>query len=105
MAPLTHSANNPVPLIILWFQTVSTVKTPFGILPELWHAICCSNGYQIREAAMRIKTLSELEKEHIRKVLKVTDWNIEKAALLLQITLPQLKRKIRVHGFHKELTS
>jgi len=77
-------------------------KIPFGILPELWHAICCSNGYQIRGAAMVIKTLSELEKEHIRKVLKVTDWNIEKAALLLQITVPQLKRKIRVHGFQKE---
>ena len=54
---------------------------------------------------MGIKTLSELEKEHIRKVLKVTDWHIEKAALLLQITVPQLKRKIRVHGFQKEAPS
>ena len=51
---------------------------------------------------MEIKTLSELEKEHIRKVLKVTDGDIEKAALLLQITVPQLKRKIRAHDFQKE---
>lgn len=48
---------------------------------------------------MKIKTLKEKEKEHLQEVLKKTRWNLEKAALLLQIPLTQVKRKIREHGF------
>ena len=51
---------------------------------------------------MRINTLQELEKEQIRKVLEKTHWNMEKTARLLQITLSQLKRKIRKYGIESK---
>ncbi len=48
--------------------------------------------------AMDVKTLKELEKEHLRTVLEKTGWNIEKAARLLRISVSQVKRKIRTQG-------
>ena len=47
---------------------------------------------------MKIKTLKEREKEHLKNVLEKTRWDLEKAARLLQIPLSQVKRKIREHG-------
>jgi transcriptional regulator with GAF, ATPase, and Fis domain len=47
---------------------------------------------------MKIKTLREKEREHLQEVLNRTGWDLEKAARLLQISLPQVKRKIREHG-------
>ncbi|MBW1720913.1 MAG: hypothetical protein JRH13_01925 [Deltaproteobacteria bacterium] len=47
---------------------------------------------------MEIKTLREREKEHLLEVLDKTSWNLEMAARLLQIPLPQVKRKIRQYG-------
>jgi DNA-binding NtrC family response regulator len=48
---------------------------------------------------MKTKTLKEKEKEHLREVLKMTRWDLEMTSRLLQIPLPQVKRKIREHGF------
>ncbi|MBN2124264.1 MAG: hypothetical protein JW821_08220 [Deltaproteobacteria bacterium] len=50
---------------------------------------------------MKIKPLKEKEREHLQEVLKRTDWDLDKAARLLQIPLPQVKRKIREHGIEK----
>jgi len=47
---------------------------------------------------MDVKTLKELEEEHLRTVLEKTGWNIEKASRLLKISVSQVKRKIRTHG-------
>ncbi len=47
---------------------------------------------------MRIKTLRDKEKELIQEVLTKTDWDLHKASRLLQITLAQVKKKIREHG-------
>ena len=43
---------------------------------------------------MKILTLKEREKEHIRGVLVQTSWDLGKAAALLRIPLSRLKRKI-----------
>jgi transcriptional regulator with PAS, ATPase and Fis domain len=43
---------------------------------------------------MEIKTLKEHEKEHLLTILRLTSWDIGKAAHLLKISIPKLKRKI-----------
>lgn len=50
---------------------------------------------------MRIKTLRDKEQELLQEVLTKTDWNLEKASRLLQISLSQVKKKIRQHGLQK----
>ncbi len=47
---------------------------------------------------MEIATLKAREKEHIMRVLSKTTWDIQRSALLLQISPSQLRRKIRDHG-------
>lgn len=51
---------------------------------------------------MKIKTLKELEKEQILKVLEKTYWNMEMTARLLHISVSQLKRKTRKYGINRE---
>jgi DNA-binding protein Fis len=50
---------------------------------------------------MKIKTLRDKEIELLEAVLTKTDWNLEKASRLLQISLAQVKKKIREHGLQK----
>ncbi len=50
---------------------------------------------------MQIKTLRDKEQELLEEVLTKTDWNLEKASRLLQISLSQVKKKIRIHGLRK----
>ena len=40
----------------------------------------------------KIKTLRDKEKELLEQVLTKTDWDLEKASLLLKISLSQVKR-------------
>ena len=47
---------------------------------------------------MNLKTLREIEKEHLLTVLEKTNWDIEKASRLLKISVSWVKRKIRKHG-------
>ncbi|MCF8062583.1 MAG: hypothetical protein K9M82_08720 [Deltaproteobacteria bacterium] len=47
---------------------------------------------------MEVKALREVEKDHLRAVLAQTSWDLEKAARLLEVSLPFLKRKITEHG-------
>jgi len=49
-----------------------------------------------------MKTLREREKEHLQKVLELTHWDLEKASRLLEVSLKQVKRKIREHGIVTE---
>jgi DNA-binding NtrC family response regulator len=54
-----------------------------------------------RIGRMEIKTLRDKEQELLEEVLTKTDWNLEKASRLLQISLSQVKKKIREHGLQK----
>ncbi len=47
---------------------------------------------------MNLKTLREIEKEHLLTVLEKTNWDIDKASRLLKISVSRVKRKIRKHG-------
>ncbi len=49
-------------------------------------------------AAARWPTMSEMERDHIRRTLEHTDYNQSAAARLLQIDRHQLMRKIHKHG-------
>jgi transcriptional regulator of acetoin/glycerol metabolism len=51
---------------------------------------------------MKIKTLKEQEKEHLVKILKMTNWDLEKASRLLKIPISNLKRKIWKHDLTRE---
>jgi DNA-binding NtrC family response regulator len=42
-----------------------------------------------------------VEKRHLADVLQRTNWDLEKASRLLQISLSQVKRKITEHGLQK----
>jgi len=46
---------------------------------------------------MEVKDLKTVEKDHLRTVLAQTSWDLEKAARLLEISLPSLKRKMTEH--------
>ena len=50
---------------------------------------------------MEIKTLRDKERELVQQVLTKTDWDLPKASRLLQISLTQVKKKIREHGLKK----
>ena len=49
----------------------------------------------------RVRTLVELECDHIAQVLDITGWNRGEACRMLGITRPTLRRKIRVYGLSK----
>lgn len=50
---------------------------------------------------MRIKTLRELEKDHLIQVLEKTHWDLVKTTNLLQISISEVRRKIKVHGLKR----
>jgi len=50
----------------------------------------------------RIKTLAEVEKEHIEKILKKVDWNRSKAAELLGITRKTVQAKIKKYNIKQK---
>lgn len=47
---------------------------------------------------MKIKSLKENEKEHLKNVLDKTHWDLAKTSRLLKISLQQLKSKITSYG-------
>ncbi len=51
---------------------------------------------------MEIKSLKESEKEHLKKVLEKTHWNLEKTSRLLKISLNQVKSKINKYSIKNE---
>ncbi len=50
---------------------------------------------------MKIKSLKESEKDHLKKVLEKTHWDLDKTSRLLKISLKQVKSKISAYGIHK----
>lgn len=57
------------------------------------------------------KTLNEVKREHIIKVLDATKWNIKKASAILNVTESFLRKEIRqleepiVHNYPKKKTT
>lgn len=47
---------------------------------------------------MKIKSLKEREKDHLKIVLEQTRWDLAKSSRLLKISLQQLKSKITIYG-------
>ncbi len=50
---------------------------------------------------MKIKSLKEREKDHLKNVLEQTRWDLAKSSRLLKISLQELKSKITIYGFKK----
>ncbi len=44
---------------------------------------------------MKLKSLKQSEKEHLKNVLEQTHWDLEKTSRLLKISLRQVKSKIK----------
>ncbi len=59
----------------------------------------------IREPVSPVKTLSQVEAEHILKILEFTNWNQGRACELLGISRPTLRKKIRKYGLHHDGTT
>jgi DNA-binding NtrC family response regulator len=49
-----------------------------------------------------IKTLSDKERELLQKALARAAWNLAEASRLLQISVSQLRHKIREHGLKQD---
>lgn len=49
-----------------------------------------------------LRSLSEVEKDHIRRVLDYTGWHFGKACKILGISRPSLRKKIKEYGIAKE---
>lgn len=50
---------------------------------------------------MEIKSLKTKEKELLETVLAKTHWNLEKTSRLLEISVSQIKRKIKAYDIKK----
>ena len=71
---------------------------PFVAVPGMQFADYFNSTGITKGSAMDLKTLKEIEEEHLRTVLEKTGWNIDKTSCLLKISVSQVKRKIRMHG-------
>ena len=65
------------------------------ILPEQLRELATERE---RGGEGRIRTLAELERDHIARVLEATDWNRGQVCRLLGISRPTLRRKMRDFG-------
>lgn len=50
---------------------------------------------------MKIKSLKESEKQHLKTVLEKTHWDLDRTSRLLKISLQQLKSKITAYGIRR----
>lgn len=48
-----------------------------------------------------LKTLREVRKEHILRVLEQTNWDLEEASRILRVSPAFLKRELRHYGLMK----
>ena len=48
------------------------------------------------------KSLSEIERQHIKRTLEESGWNVHRAARLLEIDRVTLYNKIKKYGFKRE---
>lgn len=46
-------------------------------------------------------TLQEIEREHLRRILSISEWNVSRAAQVLQVDRSTLMRKIKRFGLQK----
>ena len=46
----------------------------------------------------QIKTLDEVRKEHIQKVLRSTQGDVERASRILRLTVATLRRRMKEYG-------
>jgi len=53
------------------------------------------------EAGESVKTLRQVERDHITSVLALTDWNIARTSRLLDISRPTLRKKIADYGLER----
>jgi len=49
-----------------------------------------------------LKTLREVRREHILRVLEQTKWDLEEASRILRVSLAFLKRELRHYGLRKK---
>jgi two-component system response regulator HydG len=48
------------------------------------------------------RSLADIERQHIKRTLEETGWNIYRAARLLAIDRVTLYNRIKKYGFHRE---
>lgn len=60
-----------------------------------------SSTIEVSQVYNPYRTLKEVEKEHIEKVLEALNWQKEKVAKLLDISRPTLNQKIELYGIFK----
>ena len=63
--------------------------------------LCGLDNNQHTKCDDRVRTLMELERDHIEQVLDITGWNRGEACRTLGITRPTLRRKIRCYELGK----
>jgi DNA-binding NtrC family response regulator len=56
----------------------------------------------VRESAIDLRPLREVEAEHIERILDHAKWNKSLASRLLGITRPTLDKKIKEYGIEKK---
>ena len=54
------------------------------------------------DALGSLRTLREVERRHIARVLAYTDWNKRRSCAILDISRPTLDRKIEEYGLRRE---
>jgi len=52
---------------------------------------------------LHMKTLEEIRKEHIMKVLKRTNWDTKKASEVLRISESYLRKEIQKLGYSRDI--
>lgn len=65
--------------------------------------VCAAEGEPSRDVSGVPKSLAEIEREHIVRVLEYTDGNYGEACKILGITRPTLRKKLQDYGLREEL--
>ena len=113
-----HSMNRPVIKISADAENVLRNYEWPGNVRELQNAIeravlvCKTAGIEADDLPLHInenssdaegRSLAEIERQHIKRTLEETGWNIYRAARLLEIDRVTLYNRIKKYGFKREL--
>jgi DNA-binding NtrC family response regulator len=112
-----HSMNRPIMKISAAAENILTNYEWPGNVRELQNAIeravlvCKSGKIEPDDLPLSVnhvsedasgRSLADIERQHIKRTLEETGWNIYRAARLLEIDRVTLYNRIKKYGFHRE---
>jgi len=84
------------------FKNLSIPQKGGGLHPSAVGGISIAFNVPPMGEDRPLKTLREVRREHILRVLEQTKWDLEEASRILRVSLAFLKRELRYYGLRKK---